>query len=164
MESWSTMNILGCDLSLRSSGLVLLNPKNELLWSELIKPDDKMRGMDRVVWLAGQYHLRLQTLKNQFGPMDLVIEDLAKGSKQPYTLVALCQGSTAFQMMAHLEGYRPILVSASHCRKWLTGNGHADKVFVAQRIKIDYAIEFAKDPGYDLSDGCLLALWGNRKK
>lgn len=157
------MNILGCDLSLNSSGLVLINDKNQVLWSDKVRPKN-LKGMDRIVWLASAYAQRLQMLEKKFGPMDIVVEDLAKGSKNQWTLVALCQGSTAFQMMAHVLGYQPILASAPLCRKWLCGNGHADKDFVAARLKIDYGVEFDGDVGHDLSDAYLLAAWGNRVK
>ena len=158
------LNILGGDLSLRSSGIVLLSPQNKLLFSLLLKPPPKLRDVKRIKWLMRELQIIVRGVTKTHGPMQAVLEDVAYAAPNMRVVVLLCEWLMGAKLVLDSEQVDFQCVPVTTCRKWLCGRGDVDKAFVAHRIKVDYGIEFDHDPGNDLSDACLIALWGARQK
>ena len=170
------MNRLGCDLSLNSSGIVLVSPANKLLRAELIKPSKAVmslpaerRGPARRNEIGKAFTRLVGECVKQFGPLEATLEHLAhskaaKNVKAAVTLVELAKWHGLAESLLYVLGIHNESIAVSHCRLWLCGQGNVDKEAVAHRIKVDYGIKFDGDPGFDLSDAALLALWANRKR
>jgi Holliday junction resolvasome RuvABC endonuclease subunit len=144
--------VLGCDQSYSATGLVWLNQNFTVAHQQILKfPPSDTR-------LLGAFK-RLCMVVKDHKPTMAVVEDVAYGTPSRTTLVKLCKLLGVVEAALQANDVPYLVVSASGCRRWLTGNGHSDKLAVAKELKRRFKIGFEADPRNDLSDAALLAAW-----
>lgn len=139
--------IHGHDLSLTSSGIVVLNKNGLLIHSELIKT--KSRGMRRL----HEIETRLASIMKQFPPTLVCIEDYAKGSKNGMVFNIGELGGVA-KLQLYRKGIDYLDVAPKTLKKYVTGNGNAGKPEMKAAVHKNWKFETKSD---DLADAYGLA-------
>lgn len=150
---------IGIDPSLSHTGVVALSAKFELVrkrvvTSESVK-DWKMQVVRVENMLSGlarcfAYEMWIHIIDA------VVLEGYSYGSRfQSHQLGEL--GFAYRQYLYHQYAERSYVVPPKTVKKFITGNGNANKRLVADCISRDYSLEFDTE---DLSDACAMALFG----
>ena len=93
-----------------------------------------------------------------------IIEGPAFGVPNKVTLAQLIELSFAFKLVLSARDIGWIVIPPSKARRDIIGKGNAKKPFVADELLRRWGIWFDSDPGHDLSDAAVLALWGLQEK
>jgi crossover junction endodeoxyribonuclease RuvC len=136
----SSQIIAGIDLSLRRTGLMIINSAGDVLHRELIIPKAKLKGIARLKFIKDEIIERL----NRFQVTTVAIEGYSFGSSGRATFSIGEAGGVV--RLALLENNYPFTdISPSSLKAFLTDNGLADKIMVQKSIEDVYKIYFEDD-------------------
>ena len=147
-------NVMGLDLSLRSTGIVVLSPTKELLHASLagqsLKRDAPIRDkIERQIGIAS----KVITFARQFDCAKIGIEGYAFGARGAQNDLGELQGVVKSQIWLALQ-IEPQSIAASSARKIVCGNGRASKERVRECLtKMGYTLN-----QLDLTDALAIAL------
>ena len=124
-ENNKKFTVLGLDLSLTSTGIVVLDQSGEVLHhevagEELVKatPSQKQKRVRKIA-------SRVMLVQAKYNPKRVVIEDYGystmKGGTSSITQLAELCG--VIKMFLHMKGVDPVVMSASQARKITLGTG-----------------------------------------
>ena len=144
------MNIVGLDLSLRKTGVVVLS---DGLIKEQYVISFKMKGEERL------YAIYLEIKKILDGSSDdlICVEDYAMAIKGGRSFSIGELGGVVKTFNIYKEGYRYRLVAPSLVKKFATGRGNSKKNVMLKEVYKRWNIDFDDD---DLCDAFVLAKIG----
>jgi crossover junction endodeoxyribonuclease RuvC len=156
--------VLGCDLSYTCAGLVWLSTpggKAVTQYMRLIREEKIVTkpGPARLMRAAKAFHAAVEGLRPELA----VIEGPTVYSFNKEVEWMLVELSAIMKFVLESWSVPYILASPSAIKKYITGNGKAEKQRVADELTRVYGVFFDDDPGHDLSDAAALAVWGLKK-
>ena len=156
---------LGLDLSLTSTGLVVMDASCEVHLSLVI---GTKKGSDD--WIDDAFNRSLHIAKEivRNAPSDcscIIIESPSLGSKGSATrTLPLLLGVVLDRLKIAFPNIQPIMVPPMTLKKFATGNGKADKDLMVEAIEPtykEYLLSVPKSKGrYDLADAYHLSKYG----
>lgn len=137
------MNVIGLDLSLRSTGAAGVDAQGNW-WTRRVVPTAGLTGMARIADIYRQVMAVLEAQK----PVSLIaIEDYAIRGGENIPIVEL---GAAIRFALFLHQYPFVVVHPSKVKMYMTGKGNADKVLVGQALQARHSISFLRTdwPGH----------------
>jgi len=135
------MRIMGLDLSLCNTGVVVLDSELKIIYNETIKSKPQEDGTARIVMLGGKV---LQ--KTQYYRQDLtVIEGPAFGMKNTNCIWQLGELAGVVKQYLYLHEFKFIVIPPTQLKKFITGKGNAKKDQMMLAVYKKYGVEFADD-------------------
>lgn len=143
--------VVGLDLSLRSTGLVVLDELGQPAVAKVIA-FEKLRGIERIAAITNEIMRSTEEFQ-----VDLwAIEGYGYNSQNGNDLAEL-GGVVKFEL--HLERHRPpLLVAPSRLKKWVVGHGKAEKDQMRLAVSKRWGFEF--DGPADVIDAFAVAQFG----
>lgn len=128
---------IGIDPSIKATGLVILEstgvPIPKVLVEEEIRAAADLEGIARVQEIA----VKVMTRIHEFKPDEIVIEGYSLNTKNASSIIPLCELGGVLRLMMHLDGLRWRDPQAGKLKKFVMGNGSAQKdqmmMFVLKR-------------------------------
>ncbi len=153
----------GIDPSLTHTGLVILNPRGDILCQQAIvtKPSkDGWRGqVKRQQRIVDKIQANILEYVLQYGSAMIMIEDYAPGRFMKTVIPSVELGGLMRAMLAALLDVSVSFVSPATLKQFATGKGNADKVAVAVALSKRFGVDFGGDDGlYDAYSAARLAL------
>ena len=145
--------IISLDLSLTSTGVCLYeNNGVEVYNTQTIKT--KLKGLDRQIYLS----YTLNIVINGFEPELAIIEGLGFNTKNTSKEFSH-HLNVDVRLILHKQRIPFKLVPPATLKKWVTGNGRADKQLMVDTCNSKYGTNFTLKEN-DLADAYLLVKWG----
>lgn len=143
------MLFLGSDLSLNSSGLVLIDESATIVSQFLLKPPDGTKGIERLFFLEQS----LIEFLNQNNILYSCIESPAFGTDQG-RLFDLGEWAGIFKLQLFKKGIEFIFAAPNQLKKYASGQGHSGKDTIMLDIYKNYQVEIRQN---DLADAYILS-------
>ncbi len=127
--------ILALDLSLRSTGMVVLSNELTILKSSVIKPPIRLRHAPRLEYIISQ----IKSYYHQYLPELVVIEDYAFAARGMVYSIGELAG--CIKLWFYQNNVPFLLINPSHLKKFVSGKGncHKERILLAayKKWKID---------------------------
>jgi len=139
------MIIIGIDISLTGTGVVVL--KNDQVDSELLiksKPPEEKNNVteiERLVLIVN----KIEDIIEKYKPDLVSIENMAFGVRNATSLTQLSYINYAIRAYLWASNIKFILVAPKSLKKFITGNGNADKEEMMLEVFQKYKIAFTED-------------------
>lgn len=134
-------NVLGLDLSLNGSGIVLLSPNNEILHHEVVilntNKRNKLKGMDRILYIIE----RINKLVTEYRDLHVIIEGYSFGSKGR-SVVSLGELGGAVRLFLFQNNIPFLEVPPTTLKKVVTGRGDAKKEDMLAAVRAQLGVSF----------------------
>ncbi len=143
------MLFLGADLSLNSSGLVIINESATIISQFLLTPPSGSRGVERLYFLEQS----LIEFLNANNIIYCCIESPAFGSEQGH-LFDLGEWAGIFKLQLFKKGIEFIFAAPNQLKKYASGNATSKKDTIMLDIYKNYNIEIRQN---DLADAYILS-------
>ena len=140
---------VGIDLSLRGTGMLLLNEKYEIIEQELISTNAKQDTEERILEIAD----KLSFIKNIKNLKTLSIEGLAFGARGQ-RMLELAALHYYIRIMFYDEKIPFKVIPPTVIKKYLTGKGNSKKDLMLMKAYKKWGVEFEDD---NLCDAYCLA-------
>jgi len=140
---------LGADLSLNSSGLVILDKSANIVKQYLLTPPDGSRGVERLFFLEQS----LIEFLDQNHILYCCIESPALGTEQG-RLFDLGEWAGIFKLHLFKRNIEYLLIAPNQLKKYASGQGQSRKDTIMLDIYKNYNIEIRQN---DLADAYILA-------
>lgn len=114
------MKVMGLDLSLTGTGLVILNASGDAIDSMTISP--KLRDMERLAFIRST----VGKVLSNYNPMLTCIEGYSMGSRAGQ-LASIGELGGVIKLLLHRNGFRYTIVAPTQLKKFVTGKGNAMK-------------------------------------
>jgi crossover junction endodeoxyribonuclease RuvC len=146
-------NIVGLDLSLCATGIIVINDKGDILEKKLIVSTPKEENTPRLLKIC----LTVMDVVNRSKPDLVVLEGPAFGVSKTISIFQLGElaGMTKEKLFIQNIPFR--IVPPTVLKKFITGKGNATKDIVMLKIYKKYGIEFEDN---NLADAYALARYG----
>lgn len=120
-------NYLGLDLSLTGTGVVVLNDRGEVEYSETLK--NNLRGMERLQFIQD----KIEKTLNKWKPYIICIEGYSMGSRsgQAFSIGEL---GGVIKLMLYKMKYDPYLIPPTRLKKFIVGGGKAEKDMIMMKV------------------------------
>lgn len=143
------MTVMGLDVSMCSTGLILLDDDAQIVHQQIIESSPKGNAvhqrMERIEAIVRAILLPVE----KFAPTTLCIEAYTYGSNTPGSNARIELGGLLRYVLVR-ECQRIYEVSPSTLKKWATGAGNAPgKTPVVVALMKRYGVEFSTDDEYD---------------
>jgi len=143
------MNFVGLDLSLTSSGLVVISEDYTILLQKLISSPTKESIEYRISYIANQIFSEIK----QYEPHIICIEGLSFSSKGQATL-DLAGLNLYIRTCLYKESKKFYVITPTVLKKYVTGTGKAKKELMLLKVYKKFGVEFESS---DLCDSYSLA-------
>jgi crossover junction endodeoxyribonuclease RuvC len=157
------MKIMGIDLSLRATGIVirdtddLPDPLNLFLqWLIKSSPTTDQKMIDRLCEIRNKVVDVIEVKK----PDKIVIEGLSYGSKNTSSLCDLAKLNFAIEVYCKHMGIPYEMVPPTTLKKFVTGKGNCKKDLMLMKVFKRWGVEFEDD---NLCDAFALCKYGEAK-
>ncbi len=144
------MIVLGLDLSLTGTGIVILN-RDKLLYSECFKPKNKS-GSDRLI----EIRRKVKAILTEYNPQIICLEGYSFGSRGR-ALFQIGELGGIIRILLHESGIKWIEITPSQVKKFATGKGNSGKDLILQQVYKRWGQEFKTS---DEADAFVLAKIG----
>lgn len=133
---------MGADLSLTSTGIVILNENKEVCCTNRLLQN--LRGPRRLEYLRNE----IKRIALFYKPKLICIEDYAMGIRagQSFSIGEL---GGVIKLMLYESGFEPILVSPTRLKKFITGKGNSEKDMMMMSILKQFGFESASNDEAD---------------
>jgi crossover junction endodeoxyribonuclease RuvC len=136
------MKVMGLDLSLSSTGVVVLESDTwGILHVETIKSKPQEDETARIVMLGG----KILQATQRFLPHLTVIEGPAFGMKNTNCIWQLGELAGIVKQYLYLHEFKVLIVPPTTLKKFITGKGNAKKDMMMLAVYKKYGVEFADD-------------------
>jgi crossover junction endodeoxyribonuclease RuvC len=146
------MNFVGLDLSLSSSGLVVLTEDCNILSQKLISSPTKESIEYRISYIASQIFSEIK----QYEPHIICIEGLSFGS-HGQSVLDLAGLNLFVRTCLYNESKKFYVISPTTLKKYVTGTGKAKKELMLLKVYKKFGVEFESS---DLCDAYTLSRYG----
>jgi len=145
--------VMGLDIAVRHTGIIVLDNKGKLLSNGTIKT----KCGDTVESEFRKYE-GISRLLNLWKPSICVIENYSYGSVRNLKAITMNAELTGLiKYWVYKQGIKLYLVAPSQLKKYVSGNGKTEKAFIPMFVKKHFDIEFDST---DEVDGFVLAKIG----
>jgi crossover junction endodeoxyribonuclease RuvC len=149
-------NIGGLDLSLSSTGIVIVDSDGDMLYSASLKTK-KLKGMQRLKFIK-DHVLKVFT---EFNVKQSCIESYAFGVRQSRSKFNLGELGGVIRLALYENGIEYVDIAPPTLKKYVTGFGNADKIMMVEAVLKRWSIDFGSDN--DKADALGLAKLGVEK-
>jgi crossover junction endodeoxyribonuclease RuvC len=143
------LSFLGTDLSLNSSGLVILDENATIQTQFLLTPPKGCVGIERLFFLEQS----LIEFLNKNNIIYCCIESPALGTEQG-RLFDLGEWAGLFKLQLFKKGIQFILVAPSQLKKYASGSGSSKKELLILDVYKNFGVELRE---HDINDAYILA-------
>jgi Holliday junction resolvasome RuvABC endonuclease subunit len=139
------MKVMGLDLSLTGTGLVIVDEDGTLVVSELLKSkpsgDRPLDELVRIQKIVG----RIEAFIEEHSPSSVFIENLAFMARNTTALVQLSGLSFMVRDMLSRRGIPFFLIAPTSLKKFITSSGKGDKNLMLLEVYKQYNHSFLED-------------------
>jgi len=133
---------LGIDQSLRSSGVVVVDGSNDLIWREAVTPK-KLMGVARLAFIRNA----LRRIIKRDPPIYAALEGYSIESvNRSFDLGEL---GGLVRLVLHDAGIPFLVVAPTQLKQFITGNGQATKEKMRQAVLDKWGMDFEQDDECD---------------
>ena len=147
---------IGIDPSLSSTGLYIVDKKNnrDRYWQIDTKPKDYVSTLNRCLYISDVILSAIDQVVQDDMEIGLItIQDYFSG-KQQGVVIDLAQLGTLIRYKLLLRGYPLIVAAPKKIKKFVTGNGNANKQLMMQTVLQRWGYRASTD---NLADACGMA-------
>ena len=130
--------ILALDLSLRSTGLVVLSSLKDIIFSTVIKPPIKLRYTPRIDYILS----KIKSYYHQYLPELIVIEDYAFAARG---MVFSIGELGSIKLWFYQNNVPFLLINPSHLKKFVSGKGNCPKERILLAVYKKWGVEGLTD-------------------
>jgi crossover junction endodeoxyribonuclease RuvC len=147
------MNIIGLDLSLTGTGIVVLRD-SRIVYQELVTTKPGTTDMQRIITIMNQI---TEVLTTYAGPDCLVVIEGPSYGSNTSSIHTLGKLAGVVELSLVLRNITYLIVPPTSLKKLITGKGNAKKEQMLLQIYKKYGIEFHDN---NLADAFALCKWG----
>lgn len=147
------IDVLGVDLSLRNTGLALLDERGDFFYWNVI-PAEAERGVPRALYIVTQ----VVEACLEHGIRWVCLEGYAMGAKGRVFDIAEAGGALKHEL--YLEDINVVIVPPKTLKKWHTDNGNANKEMMAEAAERKWGID-TTNMDDNAVDACCLVMFGH---
>ena len=145
--------IIGLDLSLCATGVVVINEKGNILEKELVESSSKEENTPRLTKIC----ITIMKIVNSYKPNLVILEGPTFGVQKTISIFQLGELAGVVKEKLFIQNIPFIIVPPSVLKKFITGKGNAPKDIMMLKIYKKYGIEFENN---NLADAYALARYG----
>lgn len=131
------MRVMGLDLSLTGSGVVVIERTGQVLFSRTIT--SRLTDMERLAFIRGE----IGEVLSKYSPMLTCIEGYSMGSRSGQ-LASIGELGGVIKLLLHRNKFRYTIVAPTQLKKFVTGKGSAMKDEIMMHVYKRWGYE-AKD-------------------
>lgn len=142
------MKVMGMDPSLTGFGVAYRMGRDDLLWASRIAPPNKMRGMERLMFIENA----VTGFIDKYQPTLVAYEDYAyaggrkRGSN---TIFGIGELGGVIKRLLYVRGIAILAVPPTSLKLFATGSGRAEKDEIGDYIKQAEGVRFASSDQND---------------